>query len=132
MQNAKREYEILEEHGLPVVVMEPVRGGALHTLCPEGIEMLKKADPNATPASWALRFAASLPNVLVVLSGMTTMEHMKDNVATVDAVSYTHLDVYKRQRHHRSGRFEEPGRFYFAGLCGYGNERRHSSGASFL
>ena len=62
MQNAKRQYEILEEHGLPVVVMEPVRGGALHTLCPEGIEMLKKADPNATPASWALRFAASLPN----------------------------------------------------------------------
>ena len=108
MQNAKREYEILEEHGLPVVVMEPVRGGALHTLCPEGIEMLKKADPNATPASWALRFAASLPNVLVVLSGMTTMEHMKDNVATVDdfkplteserELLFKVADVYKQSK----------------------------------
>ena len=84
MQNAKREYEILTEHGLPVVIMEPVRGGALNTLCPQGIEMLKKADPNATPASWALRFAASLPSVLTVLSGMTAMEHVKDNVATMD------------------------------------------------
>ncbi|MBM6917480.1 aldo/keto reductase [Intestinimonas butyriciproducens] len=108
MQNAKRQYEILEEHGLPVVVMEPVRGGALHTLCPEGIEMLKKADPNATPASWALRFAASLPNVLVVLSGMTTMEHMQDNVATVDdfkplteserELLFKVADVYKQSK----------------------------------
>ena len=108
MQNAKREYEILEEHGLPVVVMEPVRGGALHTLCPEGVEMLKKADPNAAPASWALRFAASLPNVLVVLSGMTTMEHMKDNVATVDdfkplteserELLFKVADVYKQSK----------------------------------
>lgn len=108
MQNAKRQYEILEEHGLPVVVMEPVRGGALHTLCPEGVEMLKKADPNATPASWALRFAASLPNVLVVLSGMTTMEHMKDNVATVDdfkplteserELLFKVADVYKQSK----------------------------------
>lgn len=83
MQNAKREYEILEENGLPVIVMEPVRGGALNTLCPEGIKMLKEADAEATPASWAIRFAASLPNVLTVLSGMTTMEHVKDNVHTM-------------------------------------------------
>ena len=83
MQNAKREYEILTEKGLPVIIMEPVRGGALNTLCPEGIEMLKKADPQASIASWAMRFAGSLPNVMTVLSGMTTMEHVVDNVKTM-------------------------------------------------
>ena len=70
--------------------------------------MLKKADPNAAPASWALRFAASLPNVLCVLSGMTTLEQVQDNVASMDPfipLSTTKqdtlaraLDVFKAQK----------------------------------
>lgn len=108
MQNAKREYEILEENGLPTVIMEPVRGGALNTLCPEAIKMLKEADPEATPASWAIRFAATLPNVLTVLSGMTTMEHVKDNVHTMEnfkpltekerELLFKVADVYKQSK----------------------------------
>lgn len=108
MQNAQQEYKILEEAGLPVVVMEPVRGGALNTLCPEALEMLKKADPEASPASWAIRFAASLPGVMTVLSGMTAMEHVTDNVATVDEFKplteeelqllFKVADVYKQSK----------------------------------
>ncbi len=84
MQRAKEQYDILQAAGLPVVVMEPVRGGALHTLCPQAIELLKKAEPDASPASWAIRFAASLPGVMTVLSGMTTLEQVQDNVRTME------------------------------------------------
>ena len=108
MQNAQQEYKILEDLGMPVVIMEPVRGGALNTLCPEALEMLKKADPKASPASWAIRFAASLPGVLTVLSGMTAMEHVTDNVATVDefkplteeerVLLFKVADVYKKSK----------------------------------
>lgn len=108
MQNAQQEYKILEDLGMPVVIMEPVRGGALNTLCPEALEMLKKADPKASPASWAIRFAASLPGVLTVLSGMTAMEHVTDNVATVDEFKplteeerellFKVADVYKKSK----------------------------------
>lgn len=83
MQNAKRLYEILEAHGLPCIVMEPVRGGALATLCPESIELLKKAAPKRSAASWAIRFAASLPNVMTVLSGMSNVEQVEDNIKTM-------------------------------------------------
>ena len=83
MQNAKRLYEILEAHGLPCIVMEPVRGGALATLCPESIEILKKAAPKRSAASWAIRFAASLPNVMTVLSGMSNAEQVEDNIKTM-------------------------------------------------
>lgn len=81
-QDAKAQYEILHSRGIPVVVMEPVRGGTLSALCDESIKILRDANPDATAASWAMRFAGSLPGVLTVLSGMTEPEQVRDNVAT--------------------------------------------------
>ena len=83
MQNAKRQYAILTGLGIPVTVMEPVRGGALCRLSPEAAALLKKERPEKSLASWAIRFAASLPNVVTVLSGMSAMDQVVDNVATL-------------------------------------------------
>ncbi|MCL1849607.1 MAG: aldo/keto reductase [Clostridiales bacterium] len=83
--DAKRQYEILTEHGIPVVIMEPLRGGVLATLNESSAQMLKEAKPDASLASWGIRFAASLPNVLTVLSGMNTMDQLTDNLSTVSA-----------------------------------------------
>ncbi|MCL1853263.1 MAG: aldo/keto reductase [Peptococcaceae bacterium] len=82
LQDARRQYEILTAKGIPVIVMEPVRGGALAALNDAAREVLRAADSQVSPASWALRYCASLPNVLCVLSGMSTMEQLRDNVAT--------------------------------------------------
>ncbi len=79
---SKEQYEILTKLGIPVTVMEPLRGGTLASLTPGAVGILKKANPEAGTASWALRWAASLPNVLVVLSGMTLPEHVEDNIRT--------------------------------------------------
>jgi len=82
LQNSSGQYKILADANIPVHVMEPVRGGALAALCDESVRIFKEADSNASPASWALRFAASLPGVQVVLSGMSTLEQVKDNIKT--------------------------------------------------
>jgi predicted aldo/keto reductase-like oxidoreductase len=82
LQSAKELYEILAGKNMPVHIMEPVRGGALAKLCAESLVIFKEADPSASPASWALRYAASLPAVQVVLSGMTTVEQLTDNIKT--------------------------------------------------
>lgn len=76
------EYKILEERNIPCIVMEPVRGGKLATLPPEAEKLLKAAHPDWSMAAWAMHFVQSLPNVLVVLSGMSNMEQIMDNVRT--------------------------------------------------
>ncbi len=81
-QNAKRMYEFLTSKDIPVIIMEPLQGGRLANLTPAALEILKKADPKASAAKWAFRYAASLPNVLTVLSGMTTMDVLKENIET--------------------------------------------------
>jgi len=76
-------YEVAVKHGKKVIVMEPVRGGDLARLPQPAEEMLKAYNPAPSNASWALRFAASLPDVVMVLSGMTEMCHVTDNVAVM-------------------------------------------------
>ena len=76
-------YEVATKHGKPVIVMEPVKGGTLAKI-PAPVERLFKGEnPQASASSWAMRFAASLPNVMMVLSGMSNMEQMQDNIATM-------------------------------------------------
>ena len=75
--------ELAEKLGIPIVVMEPVKGGSLANLPSEGInELFQKMRPGATASSWALRYAGSFDNVKVVLSGMSTMEQVEDNLST--------------------------------------------------
>ena len=75
-------YEILRSRNIPIVVMEPVKGGALSNPMPEITEMFKAARPDASVASWALRFVGSLPGVMTILSGMSNDEQVSDNVKT--------------------------------------------------
>ena len=80
-------YETVVRHGKKVVVMEPVKGGRLSKLPEEAEKLLRAVHPDWSPASWALRFAASLPEVEMVLSGMSDMAQLEENTATMDAAS---------------------------------------------
>lgn len=82
---AKEEYDILEERNIPIMVMEPVRGGRLATLTPEVSKMLRDVHPDWSMASWALRFVKSHPQVQVILSGMSAMDQLEDNLKTFEA-----------------------------------------------
>lgn len=82
LQNAKEKYELLTERGIPVWVMEPVRGGKLVNLPERDIENLKALHPDASTASWGFRFLMGLPNVGMILSGMSNLEQVKDNLKT--------------------------------------------------
>lgn len=76
-------YETARKHGKGVLVMEPVKGGALAILPEEARKILKAADSDRSPASFALRFVASLDGVITVLSGMSNTEQAADNIATM-------------------------------------------------
>ena len=83
---SREQYEILTSHNIPVIVMEPLKGGELANLQPKTLQMLTNARPGTTGAQWAFEFIASLPNVLTILSGMTYMEHVEENLKTFSPI----------------------------------------------
>lgn len=74
-------YEVARRHGKPIVVMEPVKGGTLADPPEPVAKLLKRANPDASLASWAIRFVASLPGIMVVLSGMSDEAQVEDNLS---------------------------------------------------
>lgn len=78
---ARANYEVAYAHGVPFTVMEPVKGGSLATPPRAVRELFDAANPDASYASWAIRYAASMEGVLTVLSGMSTLEQVRDNVS---------------------------------------------------
>ena len=83
-QDAKAKTELLGEYGIPVWVMEPLRGGKLASLAPADEETLKKLRPEEEIPAWAFRFLQSVPSVTVTLSGMSNMEQMQANIRTYE------------------------------------------------
>ena len=79
---AHEQYDIAQSAGIPVTVMEPLRGGGLVNLSDKAMEKLKSSYPDTTPAEFGLRWAASRKNVITVLSGMSNLEQVKQNIAT--------------------------------------------------
>ena len=82
LQDAKAKVELLREYNIPVWVMEPLRGGRLASLSPKNEEKLKALRPDEKIPAWGFRFLQSVPEVTMVLSGMSSMEQMKENIAT--------------------------------------------------
>jgi len=77
-------YEMAQKHGKPVIVMEPVKGGTLARIPAAAEQLFKSHNPNMSVPSWAIRFAASLPGVMMVLSGMSSVAQMKDNLSYME------------------------------------------------
>lgn len=84
LQNGREKYELLTKYDIPVWVMEPVRGGKLANFTDERLHTLR---PDVSTASWGFRFLQSLPNVKVILSGMSNMDQIVDNVKTFTQVA---------------------------------------------
>lgn len=76
-------YEIAREHDLPIIVMEPIKGGTLAKMPDQVMKIFREYDPDRTAAAWALRFAASLDGVVTVLSGMSNIEQMEENISVM-------------------------------------------------
>lgn len=85
VNEASRMMEVAAAHGKPVIIMEPARGGRLCDLPEEAAAILAQAKPSATQAEWAYRFCWNLPNVVSVLSGMSTIEQARQNLASYAA-----------------------------------------------
>ena len=100
VQAGDRGYALAEQLGIPMVIMEPIKGGSLSYL-PEDIAAEMKAyAPEKSISSWALRWVASKPNVKVVLSGMSSMEQVLDNLSTFE--QFTPLQEEERQLDQRA------------------------------
>ena len=78
-------YDVIRKHGKKVIIMEPIKGGGLAKLPDDAEKILKSINPNDSIASWSLRFSLDLDDVITVLSGMSTLEQVKDNIKTTKA-----------------------------------------------
>ena len=85
LQDAKKKYEIITDHGLGVWVMEPLRGGKLASLSETDLARLKETDPQITAAEAAFRFLQGLPNIRVILSGMNEVFQVEENLKTFES-----------------------------------------------
>ncbi len=92
---SKRCWEIARKHGKSVVVMEPVKGGVLASPIPQVQDIFHKANSHYSFASWAIRYAASLDGIITVLSGMSNIEQVKDNISYMEKFEPLN-DVEKR------------------------------------
>ena len=92
--NASYLYSELEKRDIPVIIMEPLLGGRLAKLPDHLQAKLKQNDPNSSVASWAFRYAGSFPKILTVLSGMTFMEHLHDNIKTYSPLNELNKDEF--------------------------------------
>ena len=92
-------YEVARKHGKPVIIMEPVKGGMLATPPASVEKILKDAEPESSAASWAVRFAASLEGIITVLSGMSNVAQMEDNLSymkTFEGLSEKEKETLKK------------------------------------
>lgn len=92
VQNAKEQYEVIRSHGIPLWVMEPLKGGKLATLNETAAAILKEAAPDRSLASWSFRYLMGLDGVQTVLSGMQNPEVMADNLHT-----FHHADILSKE-----------------------------------
>jgi len=86
IRKANELYEIAEKHNLPIMVMEPLVGGLLSNLPKEAEEKFKQVHKDWSMSSWGIRFAASLPNVAITLSGMNEISQLTDNIKTISSL----------------------------------------------
>lgn len=98
---SRKNYEVCRKHGKPVVIMEPVKGGLLATPPDHIAKIFKDADPKASLPSWALKFAADLEGIITVLSGMSTIEQMGENLAVMKDFKHLTDDEHKVIAHAR-------------------------------
>ena len=96
---ARKCYDVIRKHGKQVVIMQPVKGGGLGSVPAQAEKLLKDMEPDASVASWAVRFAGSLDGVLAVLSGMSTLEQVQDNIKVMQnakPLNETEREVLKK------------------------------------
>ena len=101
LQEANKKHLTITKHGLSVFVMEPLRGGSLSKLSSTATDLLEAARPKDSPSRWAFRFLQGIPNIPVILSGMSNMNQLKENIDTFskhEPLSDSEMDVLNKVR----------------------------------